>query len=56
MATSNLDDLSFSSHGECVVTVFFWAKTAAISRDASIAANAQSGIDGVIRYLDGKRL
>jgi hypothetical protein len=46
-------DLSFSSHGECLVTVFFCEMMASISHDGSIVVNVQIGIDEEINLTDG---
>jgi len=46
-------DQSFSSHGECVVTVFFCEMAAAIRRNVAIASDIWIVIDEGIGFSDG---
>jgi hypothetical protein len=46
-------DQIFSSHGECVVTIFFCETAAKIRRNDAIASDIQIAIDGGISFSDG---
>ncbi|WP_441244312.1 hypothetical protein [Tardiphaga sp. 768_D3_N2_1] len=45
-------DQIFSSHGECVVTIFFCETAAKIRRNDAIALDVQISIDGGISFSD----